>query len=79
MSNSRHSSTQQTMGDLGYFMGYAICKSYYEKAHDKKLAIKAIIELDYADLAATKQFLESRDTICTTEPLIVKLPRYSDT
>jgi hypothetical protein len=33
--------------DLGYFIGYIICKSYYENAKDKRLAIKDIIEIDY--------------------------------
>lgn len=35
------------MRDLGYFVGYAISKKYYEGAKDKKLAIKKLIELDY--------------------------------
>ncbi|HVU56606.1 MAG TPA: DUF2268 domain-containing putative Zn-dependent protease [Puia sp.] len=41
--------------DLGYYVGYAVCEKYYDKAPDKKLAIKQMIELDYAnenDLAA---------------------------
>jgi hypothetical protein len=46
-----------TMGDLGYYMGYAICKAYYRHAKDKKQAIKEIITLDYADLSAIKAFL----------------------
>ena len=33
--------------DLGYYVGYAIAEHYYEKAKDKKLAIKEMIELDY--------------------------------
>ena len=33
--------------DLGYFIGYSIAKIYYEKADDKNLAIKQLIELDY--------------------------------
>lgn len=49
--------TAETVGDLGYFMGYTICKSYYENASDKNLAIKNIIELDYADEEAIKAFL----------------------
>lgn len=32
--------------DLGYYVGYAIAEKYYEKAKDKKLAIKQLIELD---------------------------------
>jgi len=49
--------TSKTMGDLGYFMGYAICKSYYRHAKDKQKAIRHIIELNYADLSAIKTFL----------------------
>lgn len=49
--------TSDTVGDLGYFMGYAICKSYYENASNKELAIKEIIELDYADATALNLFL----------------------
>lgn len=50
-------STSETVGDLGYFMGYTICKSYYKKAIDKKLAIKEIIELNYMDTSAVQEFL----------------------
>lgn len=43
--------------DLGYFIGYSICKSYYNKAKDKKQAIKDIIELDYSTQDAVINFL----------------------
>lgn len=33
--------------DLGYFIGYRICKTYYENAKNKRTALKEIIELDY--------------------------------
>lgn len=52
-------STAKEMGDLGYFMGYAICKSYYEHATDKKKAIKDIIELHYSDKEKVEQFLKA--------------------
>lgn len=48
----------KTVADLGYFMGYAICKSYYEHAADKRKAIKDIIELNYSDGAAVENFLQ---------------------
>ena len=35
--------------DYGYFIGYKICKSYYDNAKDKKKAIADIIELKYGD------------------------------
>ncbi len=50
-------STSKTVGDLGYFMGYTICKSYYENSPDKKTAIKEIIELNYSDSVAVENFL----------------------
>lgn len=51
--------TAKEMGDLGYFMGYAICKSYYKHATDKKKAVKDIIELPYSDQEKVEQFLEA--------------------
>ncbi|MBC9913827.1 DUF2268 domain-containing putative Zn-dependent protease [Chitinophaga varians] len=51
-------STTKTMGDLGYFMGYTICKSYYQQAKNKSQAIKDIITLNYGDQAAVVAFLE---------------------
>lgn len=40
--------------DLGYFMGYQICKSYYERSENKKQALKKMIELDLTDKNARK-------------------------
>lgn len=37
--------TKDWPGDLGYWVGYRIVKSYYERAPDKAAAIKAIIEM----------------------------------
>lgn len=40
--------SSQTAGrpaDLGYFMGYKICESYYRQASDKKQAVKDILEI----------------------------------
>lgn len=51
-------STDVQMGDLGYFMGYAICKSYYNHSDKKKRAVKKIIELSYANKQKAKQFLK---------------------
>jgi len=50
-------STTKTVADLGYYMGYAICKSYYNNSNDKKKAIKEIIELNYSDSSAVENFL----------------------
>ncbi len=35
--------------DLGYYIGYKICESYYNETEDKKLAIKKIIEMEDAN------------------------------
>ena len=45
--------------DLGYYVGYAICEKYLEKAPDKKLAIKQMIELDYANDADLAAFVDA--------------------
>lgn len=37
--------TQDWPGDLGYWVGYRIVKSYYNRAPDKAAALKAIIEM----------------------------------
>ena len=31
--------------DLGYYMGYKICEAYYNKAQDKKQAVKDILTI----------------------------------
>lgn len=46
------------MRDLGYFVGYALCKKYYDAAKDKKQAVKEMIELDYNNEKALIQFVE---------------------
>lgn len=47
------------MRDLGYYMGYAIVKSYYAAADDKSAAIAHIIELDYTKQEAVEAFVEA--------------------
>ena len=42
--------------DLGYFIGYAICNSYYSNQKNKKKAMKDIIELNYLDENAVRGF-----------------------
>lgn len=39
------SATDERPMDLGYFMGYVITKSFYDKMNDKELAVKEIIEV----------------------------------
>lgn len=45
--------------DLGYFVGYQICESYYARATDKKAAVIGIIELDYSSKEAVLSFLRA--------------------
>ncbi|SDI16897.1 gliding motility protein GldB-related protein [Chryseobacterium jejuense] len=42
------STTKDKPADLAYFVGYAICKSYYEQAVDKKEALNEIININYS-------------------------------
>ena len=51
-------SSAKTVADLGYFMGYTICKTYYSNADDKKKAVKEIIELKYPDKDVIDKFLQ---------------------
>ncbi|WP_162912062.1 DUF2268 domain-containing putative Zn-dependent protease [Pontibacter actiniarum] len=44
--------------DLGYYMGYAICKTYYSNAKNKKQAIREMIELDFTSDKAVEAFLQ---------------------
>lgn len=45
--------------DLGYYVGYEICKAYYQQAKNKKQAVKDIIELDFGNDQAVESFLEA--------------------
>jgi Predicted Zn-dependent protease (DUF2268) len=60
-------SNARTVADLGYYMGYAICKAYYNNAADKSKAIKEIIELNYSDSNAIENFL--KNSTYYTEPI----------
>ncbi|MCT2560865.1 DUF2268 domain-containing protein [Chryseobacterium herbae] len=42
------SSSKDRPADLSYFIGYAICKSYYDQAKDKKKALNEIISINYS-------------------------------
>ncbi len=37
--------TPQKPGDLGYWVGYCIAKDYYRRAHDKRAALRMLLEL----------------------------------
>lgn len=42
--------------DYGYFIGYKICKSYYDNAKNKQKAIFDILELKYGDKEQIRKF-----------------------
>ncbi len=42
--------------NYGYFVGYKICKSYYENSKDKTKAVSDIIELKYDDESKINEF-----------------------
>lgn len=46
--------------DLGYFIGYVICKSYYQNSTNKTKALKQIIELDYKKKSVLKFLKKSK-------------------
>ena len=46
--------------DLGYFMGYTICKTYYNNSLNKTKALKEIIELDYKRKSVLKFLKKSK-------------------
>jgi hypothetical protein len=48
---------ESSMKDLGYFMGYQICKSYYEKATDKNKAVAEILDSGFKTDQEALQFL----------------------
>lgn len=45
------------VADLGYYMGYAICKHYYQQAKNKSAVVKELIELDYSNDETIEKFL----------------------
>lgn len=50
---------EDTVSDLGYFMGYLIAKTYYMKSKDKQSAVKEMIETDFTDKNARLFLLSS--------------------
>ena len=46
--------------DLGYFIGYVICKSYYNNSKNKTKDVKKIIELNYSKKSVAKFLRKSK-------------------
>jgi len=44
--------------DLGYFMGYTICKYYYAHSIDKTAAIRNILQIDFNDDQSIQAFFD---------------------
>ncbi|MFD1468370.1 TPR end-of-group domain-containing protein [Hymenobacter caeli] len=61
-SNWIGNATQETAdkpADLGYFVGYKICQSYYQEASDKKQAVHDILNIsDYPAFLAKSRYAE---------------------
>jgi Predicted Zn-dependent protease (DUF2268) len=55
--NKGRSIDEISMRDLGYFVGYKICKAYYAQAADKSKALKDMIEMDFSKEETAKAFL----------------------
>lgn len=45
-----YNSTLEKPGDLGYWVGYRICKAYYQHARDKRRAFRDILEISDPEL-----------------------------
>lgn len=54
-----NANNQFGIGDLGYYLGYAICRSFYENAEDKPEALRTMIELDYLNEDEVFNFIDS--------------------
>jgi hypothetical protein len=46
--------TADRPGDLGYFIGYRIAEAFYNRTSDKRLALRAIIDVSNSDLFLTQ-------------------------
>ena len=62
--------------DLGYYVGYAICEGYFNKASDKRQSVKEMIELDYNNQNALINFAERSGYF--ENPVIELAKKYED-
>lgn len=56
--------------DLGYYIGYAICENYYDKAKDKTAAIKEMIELDFSKEEQVEAFVDASNFLSDSLSLL---------
>ena len=66
------------MRDLGYFIGHRICKSYYDKATDKRQALKEIIDLDLNTDEQAKAFLLASGYVPKEDLEFIQNLKFSD-
>jgi hypothetical protein len=64
--------------DLGYYMGYAICKAYYHRAPNKTQAVKELLELDYTNEDAVEALLRQSGYYPSLPPKAQLLQAYED-
>ncbi len=75
--------------DLGYYIGYALCEIYYNKAEDKKKAIKFLIELDYTNEKQIENFVDGtnyfsspinqlQETFEKSRPTVVSITQFAN-
>lgn len=58
MGNWLYNGSSRPHPDLGYFMGYRICQSYYQHHLTKRQAIKTMVELNWEDEKQIIRFLD---------------------
>jgi hypothetical protein len=59
-----HSASENSYPDLGYWVGYEICKSYYENVKDKKQAIYDMLHIqDYRKFLADSKWEEKLEKL----------------
>jgi hypothetical protein len=64
--------------DLGYFMGYQICKSYYTQQNDKQQAIRNLLELDLSDNEKARAFLRASGYVPARDLDLVKTSAFTN-
>ena len=65
------------MNDMGYFMGYVICKSYYKHAKDKKAAIKYMLETNFCKNETARKFLLASGYVPQEDVAFVKKMKFA--
>lgn len=61
--------------DLGYYVGYAISQRHYERAADKKVAVRELIEMDYTDSDAVDAIIDGSGFL--SEPIAQLRANYT--